>query len=487
MSSVRPVGSGTRWALVVVGAAAAAQVARLGRLAPVLLAGALVAGNLAVVRWQGRRAVAGGFDPRWLAGPLGAAWLLVTLLPLHTFSHRPVTAGAPGVDAEAVLQVLGSLAAAAVAVLVVRAFEPTLDRMRPPVALFLLPVWTAVSCLWSPTGPYALVRGVQLMVLGLLAWATVALGRVDPGAVREMVEVVLRWFVRITFVLIALGVLFGPLYVSASEANLERFTWMGAHPLASGMVISVALVIVLAVPAQVLRVPRWARAGAVVGLVAALVPNHSRQSWLGLALAVVVGLGLGGHLTRAARWVGGPILGAAVVGGIAFRGPQLWDYLLRNEDSDKLSSGNGRLELWGIGFDALHSPLQWLIGLGHGVTRTLFVAEAPWARSAHSSILAAIVSLGLIGLLTLVAVLGTTIAGVARSRLWAAGPAGFALVLALVLVLVNGLVSDNLVIPNIGSGLLWLVAAVARSGFDAVTLRGSPPVAVGRPSVVGSR
>jgi hypothetical protein len=97
------------------------------------------------------------------------------------------------------------------------------------------------------------------------------------------------------------------------------------------------------------------------------------------------------------------------------------------------------------------------------------------------------VSLGLIGLLTLVAVLGTTIAGVARSRLWAAGPAGFALVLALVLVLVNGLVSDNLVIPNIGSGLLWLVAAVARSGFDAVTLRGSPPVAVGRPSVVGSR
>ena len=82
----------------------------------------------------------------------------------------------------------------------------------------------------------------------------------------------LRWFVRISLLLVALGVVFGPQYVVTSDENRDRFTWIGAHPLLAGLILSVALVIVAATPARVLRMPPWMRAASALVLVAALIP-----------------------------------------------------------------------------------------------------------------------------------------------------------------------------------------------------------------------
>lgn len=466
-------GSASKAAPVVLCAAVAGQVYRFGALAPLLLAAVLVAGNVALLRWRRWRVARPSVAPARFVGLLTASWLVVMILPVHKFSHRGVSATGPNLTIESLIEVLAFAVAGVVALVVIRTLEPTLARSRPPMLLLLYPVWVGVTGVWGSTGLYAMVRGGQLVVTALLAWATVALGRVDIAAVDELVGALFRWFVRVTLVLVALGVLLGPLYVSASEANLDRFTWVGAHPLGSGLVLSVATIIVLSQPLQTLRLRRWMRVLVVVVLVAALVPNHSRQSWLGLAVVLLVALGLAGRLTPLFRWVGAPLLGAAVVMAVWFRGPAIWDYVLRDEDSQTLSTGNGRIELWSIGFRALHTPFDWLFGLGHGVTRTLFIPEAPWAHSAHSSFLAALVSGGLVGLALLVVLIVSTAWSVLTSRVWASSAAGFALTLLFVFVLLNGVVSDNLSEPNLGFSMLYLIAAAA------LVRRSSPSVAVG--------
>lgn len=447
--------------LIVVCAALAAQVARLGALAPLLLAGVLVVGNVAALRWRQWRSTPSGLDLGRFVGPVAACWLWLVLMPAHSFVRSGYRPGGPALDTEALLQLAGFGGVAVVAMTILRALEPSPDALRPPALLFLLPLWTVVTCLWSATGAYAFVRGWMMATASLLAWVTVALGRADPGAAEAVLAAVMRWFVRVSLVLVVLGVLFGPLYVSASEANLERFTWIGAHPLLAGIVLSVALVIVATTPASALGVPPWVRALMGVIFLGALVPNHSRQMWLALIIVLVAALALQGRLTPLFRWVGAPLLGAAAVAGIMFWGPEIWEYLLRNDDSDQLSTGNGRLALWGIGLRALDSPFDVLFGLGHGVTRDLFVVEAPWAHTAHSSFLNALVSLGVIGLCLLVALLAVMARDLWVGRVWSRSASGMTLTLLFVLVLIHGVVSDNLVIPNFDFGLLYLIAASA--------------------------
>jgi hypothetical protein len=403
---------------------------------------------------------------------MALSWLVVSLLPVHKLSHRGITETGPAVDLESLLHVAVFAAAGVLALAVIRTFEPTLDRMRPPVLLFLLPIWTVTSGLWSATGAYAMVRGALLVAVALLAWATIALGLADRAAMDEVIGSYVRWFVRLSIGLVALGIAFGPRYVSAGEANLERFTWMGAHPLAASVILSTAAVLLLVTPGAVLRLPTVLRAITGVVLVVALVANHSRQTWAFLAVALVLYLVLAGRGSPTLRFVGLPVLGAAGVAAVLLRGQQVWGYLLRNEDSDQLSSGNGRLDLWAIGARALDGPVDWLIGLGHGITRTVFVAEAPWARTAHSSFLNALVSLGLLGLGILLTVLVLVSRDVIAGRLWRQPPHGMALTLLLVVALLNGVVSDNLVIPNLNFAVLNLVAAVA-----VVVRKGSRPPA----------
>lgn len=446
---------------MVLGAAVVAQVAQLGALAPLVLAGLLVAGNVAVLRWRGtRRTARAAVEPRWFAGPLAASWLVATLLPMHQFSHRPITASGPSIGTESALELVAFAGIGVLALAVIRTLEPTLARAQPPAVLFPYPVWLVVTALWSATAPYAVVRGLQLVVVAFLGWATVALGRADAAALDLLVATVLRWFVRVTMVLVPLGIAFGPLWVNASEANLDRFTWAGAHPLAAGVILAAALVIAVTAPAGVLRVPRWARIVMVVTFVGALVPNHSRQSWLALVVIYVVALGLQGRLTPLVRWIGAPLLGAAAVAGMMFRGDELLGYVLRDNDTSELGSGNGRLQLWGIGFRALDTAFDWLCGLGFGVTRTLFADEVSWARTAHNSLLAVLVSAGLVGVVLFLAVVTRAVLDLLRSRLWATADTGLALTLLLLLIVLNGAASDNLAVPNFGSSLLYLIAAV---------------------------
>jgi O-antigen ligase len=456
-------GRGTRIAVVVASAAVVAQSSTLGTLAPIVVGVVLVGGHLAAWAWSTHRSSTGGggSDLRRVAPLVVAAWLATSILPVHSFSARSSASAVSAFGIQPVLELLLFSAVGLLALAIIRTLEPSFDRARPPLVLFLLPVWIIASSTWSDSGLYAWVRGMQMATIALLAWATLALGRADRSIVDAIIEGYLRWFVRVTAVLVAVGFAFGPMYVVATAANLQRFTWIGAHPNGSGLVLSAAIVIVLATPPSVLRLPRLVLLPLAGVLLAAMYGNHSRAAWACLALGLLTAFALQGHLNRFLRWTGTPALGAAAVAAVYFRGAEIWDYLLRDRGADSFAGGSGRRELWGIGFRSLDTAFDWVAGLGYGAARSIFLEEAYWAGEAHNSVLSLLVSVGLVGVALLLATLGWTILHLAAGKAWATSTTGVALIPLLVLVVVNGMATDILAEPTIGFVVLNLVAVVA--------------------------
>ncbi len=453
---------GTKVALVVLIAAVTVYTATLGDLAPFAVGGMLLGANGAAVLWSTRRRHPPvGERAAALIAPLTVAWLVVAILPSHNFSTRASASAVSAAGIQPILELLMTTVVAALSLATIRAVEPSLAATRPPVYLMHIPIWVIATSFWSVAGPYAMVRGLQMLVVGLLAWATLAVGRFDPVALRTIVESFLRWFVWITLALCALGFAFGPKYVSIARSNRGRFTWIGAHPTGSGLILGVALVIAVAASGRVLRMPPLVQAGAVVVLGAAMYDNHSRAAWIGLAAALAAALALRGFVSWIIRRIGVPVALAGMVAGLYYHWSAIWEYMLRDRDSESFATGNGRRQLWSIGIQALDTAFDWVFGLGYGVTRTVFLAEAPWAGEAHSSVLAYLLSGGVIGLLIFAATVGRTVVDVIRVRMWALGAAGAALASTLVLVVVNGMTSDILAEPHTGFAILYLVGAVA--------------------------
>lgn len=448
-------------ALVVLSVLVLSQAGALGFFVTMALFAMLVVGNLLVVRRAIGLRRGTPSAGQAVAGPLAACWLVVTILPLHSFIIRPTTVAVSEVGVEPAIELSYFLVVAAFAVTVIGRFEPGLSSARPPLLLLALPVWAMASATWSPFGPYAFARGLQMLVMAVLAWATIAATREDGDVFDALVGTYLRWLVRLAVGLVFVGLLLGPIFVPAGGANLERFTWMGAHPNASGLVLATALIVALTAPASVLRLPPPARVGAVAIMVVALYANHSRMSWLELVCGGALTFALAGRLRPLLRSVGTPLVGMAAFAAYTFWGERIGEYLLRNDDSESLASGNGRLGLWSVGADALQTLFDWTFGLGYGVARTMFLDVGPWARNAHNSILSWLVSGGIVAVVLLLAIVITAVRNLSAVRVIRSRPDGLALVGLLAVLSMNGLASDAMAEPTMGFGGLYLVTALS--------------------------
>ncbi|MGK2947030.1 MAG: O-antigen ligase family protein [Acidimicrobiales bacterium] len=466
--------------LVVLSLAVLSQAGSLGFFVTMALFAMLVVGNLLVVR----RAIAlrrGGVSAeRAVAGPLAASWLVVTILPLHSFIIRPTTVAVSEVGVEPAIELSYFLVVAAFAVTVIGRFEPGLQVARPPILLLALPVWAMASATWSPFGPYAFARGLQMLIIAVLAWATVAAAREHREVLDVLIGTYLRWLVRLAVGLVFVGLALGPIFVPAGGANLERFTWMGAHPNASGLVLAAALIVALTAPGSVLRLSPVSRAMAVVTMVAALYANHSRMSWLELVCGASLTFALAGRLRPLLRSVGAPLVAMVGFAAYTFWGARIGEYLLRDDDSESLATGNGRLGLWSVGARALDTLFDWTFGLGYGVARTMFLDVGPWARNAHNSILSWLVSGGIVAVILLLAIVFTVVRNLTVVQVIRARPDGIALVGLLAVLGMNGLASDAMAEPTMGFGGLYLVTAVSIALRDAHRA-GQVPVLEARP------
>jgi O-antigen ligase len=300
-----------------------------------------------------------------------------------------------------------------------------------------------------------------MLIVSVLAWATLALARRDPALLTAMLAVTFRWFVRIALGLVAVGVVLGPIYVPAGGENLERFTWIGAHPNGAALIITTAILLTLTAPMADLRLRSGSRAIVVAVLIAALFSNHSRTAWLEFLVAGLLVFFFAGRLRPLLHWVGVPVIAFVGVLVSVFWWDSVWSYILREGDSEDLATGHGRLELWGVGFRALDTPFDWLCGKGYGVSRTLFLPVGAWAKSAHNSVLSWLVSGGLIAVVLVLAIVVITIRGLWRNHVVATRPDGLAIVAFFTVLALNGLASDAVSEPQLAFVGVILSYAVA--------------------------
>ncbi|MDE0803824.1 MAG: O-antigen ligase family protein [Acidimicrobiales bacterium] len=408
-----------------------------------------------------------------LATAFAGAWLLLVLGPAHQFSRRAVADAVRAPAFESMLEVCYFSATGVLAVVAVRSVRHDLGSAGLPLAVFALPVFAMVSFLWSPIVFYSFGRGLELVMTAVLAWGTANIGGRDPAFARAVVERFSRWFIRVVIALTLVGLAFGPIYASGSEENLNRFTWIGNHPLGVAWAAGLAVVAVVAVPPEVSRLRGVVRLGA-LGLVGyATYGAQGRTGLIALGAALAYLLVNAARKSRFARYVSLPY--AAAAGAIAafyFR-DEFLGYFYRGQSSDELSSGNGRAELWSDGYRLLKTPFDWAFGLGYGNSREVFLKpDRMWSKSAHSSILGILVNLGLIGITLLAVWLVYMTVMIIKARLHDS-QFGNVLVAFALFAVVHAIAAESVSQPGAGNAILMLVTATA-----VATVRSRAPAQV---------
>jgi hypothetical protein len=436
-----------------------AQAARLPREGTLAVMAALLVVDVVALRWatspdRATRAL----DEDATVQVLAVLWVAMALFGLHNLSHRPSGSVVTEASAQTAVELALFGGAAVVAAVLLRTRYPTL---RLPLPMLAFPVWVVASATWSATPLFALARGAQYVALAVLATATAGLAVRSTDLLDRLVWKVLRGIVWCTVTLIVLGLLLGPIYVLTGSYNRDRFTWIGAHPGSSGLLLGAALLILLAAPRGRLGVAPVVRVGLIAAVGVALYQNQTRTVLAGLVLGAAFLL-----LLEVRRRPGtGGLLAVYATGAVALVGllasGAVSTYVLRGGDSGSITSLNGRTQLWGIGTGALEGVTGWLGGLGFGASRTLFVDDFRFATSAHSSALGLLVNVGLIGLGLMVAILVGTVVAAWRGRLVGEVDHGPALACLLIYVVLAAVTSENLAEPTFGTVLLYLIATVA--------------------------
>jgi O-antigen ligase len=325
----------------------------------------------------------------------------------------------------------------------------------------LVPVWVLASAAWAAAPAYALARGAEYVALLLLAVVTAGIGWRSRDALDRLLALVLRWLVLATLALIAAGVALGPMFVVVTAANRDRFTWIGAHPTESGFMLGSALLVLLATDARRLRVPAWFRPGAVLAVAVALYQNQTRTVLAGVVVGGLALLLLWVRSGSGAAWFATYATGALGVVAALFVGGAISSYIVRGGDVSRLTTLNGRTDLWDVGLAALDGPTDWLVGLGYGATRTVFIGEFAFAGNAHSSLLGTLVGLGLVGAALLIAALVRAGSLLVSSGLLRVG-GGRALLAMFLFSVVGAVSSDGLAEPHLALTVLFLVTGAAQ-------------------------
>lgn len=449
------------------GVLAIGTAARVGGAIAIIVGGALVVGDVVLLRWHqhGRSTPtpAGDvLDDRALSA-IAASWVVVGLLPMHDIGRQSASAAVSALTLQTGLELLIYGAAGAVALVLLLAVVP----WRPVGApITLVPVWVLASAAWAAAPAYALARGAEYVALLLLAVVTAGIGWRSRDALDRLLALALRWLVLATLALIAAGVALGPMFVVVTAANRDRFTWIGAHPTESGFMLGIALLVLLATDARRLRVPAWFRTGAVLAVAFALYQNQTRTVLAGVLVGGLALLLLWVRSGSGAAWFATYATGALGVVAAVFVGGAISSYVLRGGDVSRLTTLNGRTDLWDVGLAALDGPTDWLVGLGYGATRTVFIGEFAFAGNAHSSLLGTLVGLGVVGAALLIAALiraGSLLVSSGLLRL----DAGRALLAMFLFSVVGAVSSDGLAEPHLALTVLFLVTGAAQ-GWRAI-------------------
>lgn len=287
-----------------------------------------------------------------------------------------------------------------------------------------------LSSAWSSAPALTFVRAGQLAIV--VALAITATRVLTPSQALQRAFGAIGGFVMMCATLAAVFP-FASGTFDYPEHGMFRFAWFAAHPIEVGTLAALgalgllsALLFKPATPmARPLGVP-LPLAAAALSLVLLLTSSR------GPLLAFAAGIGTLVLMRFEARMRAAfALVGVAAVLTLFAFGPSVADSmasvansdsaisrtLFRGQTADDVLALNGRMDLW----DDLRPAMaeRSLFGYGYQASRTVLLDTAEWAAYAHNALLQALLDLGVIGTLTLVALLGIGLFGaVTASSAW---------------------------------------------------------------------
>jgi exopolysaccharide production protein ExoQ len=285
----------------------------------------------------------------------------------------------------------------------------------------------ALSTVWSLAPMLTLVRSAQLGVIALLALVTARTFTPTEG-LRKMFTAVAA-FVLVCSALALVFPFAAGTFVDGEHEGF-RFAWFAAHPIEVGTFAAIAALGLISMimfgstarPYRPLGISTFI--GAVL-LVAVLAASAARGPILAFGVGLFTLFLLKLEVRARAALLA---VSAALVGAIFVAGPDLQAWMdsasagnsrlsytfFRGQSAQDVLELNGRLALW----SELRPAITDRLFLGHGylASRSIILDTAEWAAAAHNALLQSVLDLGIVGSLTLIALLGAALFSAMRAR-----------------------------------------------------------------------
>lgn len=269
--------------------------------------------------------------------------------------------------------------------------SPASDR-RPlalPAVTALFAMWAFVTALFSPMLMTGVVKALELLLITGAAYSVACLLSDRPDGGRTLLATGL--VAAIATLLVANALRYGtPLPIMEIPTNRPRFMLGNTHPLASALLLAMAIVFLLTS-----RVTLWAKLPLLLAMAILLHLCDARGSTVGTVAGVLL---VGWRQVPASplKLLVGmtatiALAGAAVLAAIALDVPRLVIAFVGQD----LTSLNGRLGLWALVLDlyAAHP----IMGVGYFNSRLFLLPSVDWAGHAHNSALEILLSTGIVG------------------------------------------------------------------------------------------
>lgn len=321
-----------------------------------------------------------------------------------------------------------------------------------------------IATVYAPNIGLASVRLAQLLVA--IALVTSIYRRGEQGSFERVATA----YVGTITALIALGLVVR--YPVTGEAS--RFTWLYTHPVTSGTLLAVSVLILLEprVLSPVFSRRPGLRWSLFVVHLAALLVNQSRGSagaFL-LGLAVWAWFRFGGRARNAIL----VILVTALPPLVLLSQDAIFGFVTRGQSSERVLSVNSRTDLWGTALDVVaDKPVS---GAGYAASRQVFLEEIGLG-GAHNAHIEVLVNGGLMGVLPWALML--TLALAIGFRLARRHPVGPLLLGLFTLMMVNSMTAQAMAQGGTGATVLLVLVVAWMARADA-EVRGPSEVRLGR-------
>jgi hypothetical protein len=406
---------------------------------------------------------------------------VVLLLAAGTkFRLRDAAASLEGqVDAQILFELaaFAVIGAGALAALIASWTRARLQGVELLIAAYV-PI-ALLSGLWSEAPTLTFVRGVQLMIIAMVAIAAVRM--LGPSLALRFPCAAAGVY---TMGCAALAAMF-PWAAAVYESREDRFrfAWFAKHTNEDGTLAAIAargLIAAVWWPrADASRAGRaaWPYGALACGAIGVLVLTNSRGPILAFAaaLAVMAFVRLPARIRPAIAVAGSvPVLLLLTAGSdliawliqLTMRDGALAQFLLQGQTAEDVLGMNGRMDLWYAVRPELAA--HGVLGYGYQASRSVLLEAAYWTPAyAHNALLQSLLDLGIAGTLPLFALVGVALSSVWRSNL-APGVRGTAAAITVFLVL-NSISTESFAgAPGFDVLMLCLCALAAVSSHAAL-------------------